>query len=150
MAKIASQLINYSKIFFKEKLFLITIVAVSAISFTSMQKVSCLNAGWKAPVWADTLKPSIVYNTIATEKGKVLFLKTCVPCHGAAGKGDGVAGISLNPRPQDLTSIDVQTQTDGAIFWKITNGKPPMASYKVALTDVQRWQLVCYIRKLKQ
>ena len=122
---------------------------VGVIFFTSMQKSNYLNAGWKAPLWADTLKPSIVNNAIAAEKGKVLFVKTCVPCHGVTGKGDGVAGISLNPRPQDLTSPEIQKQANGAIFWKITTGKPPMASYKTALTDVQRWQLVFYIRKLK-
>ncbi len=37
------------------------------------------------------------------EKGKTLYGKYCVSCHGASGKGDGPAGAALNPRPRDLT-----------------------------------------------
>ena len=142
-------IIKYSKIIFKKKLFLIATVFIAPIFFSSMQNSTQQKPGWKAPAWSDTLKSSFVNNTITSEKGKALFLKTCVPCHGNEGKGDGVAGVCLNPRPQDLTSAAVQKQTNGAIFWKITTGKSPMASYKTTLTDEQRWQLVSYIRKLK-
>ena len=38
----------------------------------------------------------------------------------------------------------VQTQTDGALYWMITTGRSPMPSYKAALTDNQRWELVNY------
>lgn len=31
--------------------------------------------------------------------GKELFTTYCVACHGAEGKGDGVAGAALNPKP---------------------------------------------------
>lgn len=40
------------------------------------------------------------------EKGKTLFSTTCISCHGAEGKGDGVAGASLNPKPRNFTSLD--------------------------------------------
>lgn len=130
------------------KIIIVFIVAI-ALFFVAAQKSNQPKAEWKAPATADTLKSLLVKNSIAIEKGKQLFIKTCVPCHGNTGKGDGVAGISLKPRPQDLTSLQVQSQTDGAIFWKITTGKAPMASYKVTLTDDQRWQLVGYVRKLK-
>ena len=40
-------------------------------------------------------------------------------------------------------------QTDGNLFWKITNGKAPMASYEELLTDNQRWKVVNYIRELE-
>jgi hypothetical protein len=44
----------------------------------------------------------------------------------------------------------VQQQTDGALFWKITNGNtdrgmPPFNR----LPDLHRWQLVLYLRTLK-
>lgn len=72
-----------------------------------------------------------------------------MPCHGTKGKGDGLAGINLKPRPQDLMSAAVQGQSDGAIFWKINEGRAPMASYKTTFTSEQIWQLVNYLRKLK-
>ncbi len=104
---------------------------------------------WYAPKSADTLKNPLSNNYNATMQGKILFEKKCTSCHGDKGKGDGPAGIALNPHPHDLTSGMVQKQTDGALFWKITWGKSPMASYKIILTDEQRWQLVNFVRQLK-
>lgn len=105
---------------------------------------------WVAPAWADTLENPFSGDQKATEAGKKIYAQLCAICHGAKGKGDGIAGMSLKPRPANLTSEDVQKQSDGAIFWKITTGKPPMASYKASLTDEQRWQLVNYIRTFRQ
>jgi mono/diheme cytochrome c family protein len=38
--------------------------------------------------------------------------------------------------------------TDGELFWKITEGRPPMPSYEHQLSETQRWQLVNYLREL--
>ena len=105
---------------------------------------------WLAPKSADTLKNPLVNNYSATAEGKNIFTKKCVICHGSEGKGDGIGGIALNPRPHDLILPLIQKQTDGALFWKITNGKSPMPSYKVILSDEQRWQLVDYVRQLSK
>jgi mono/diheme cytochrome c family protein len=40
------------------------------------------------------------------EKGKTIFQTTCVACHGTEGKGDGIAGATLNPKPRNFTSPD--------------------------------------------
>lgn len=37
-------------------------------------------------------------------KGKEVYLKTCAPCHGEGGKGDGPASAALNPKPRDHTN----------------------------------------------
>jgi len=101
---------------------------------------------WVAPKSADTLENPLKDNKDAIKKGKKLYASMCVICHGFKGKGDGVAGAALSPRPANFTSKKVQAQTDGALFWKMTNGNPPMASYKSILTKEQRWQLVNYLR----
>jgi len=104
---------------------------------------------WIAPKEADSLLNPYSGNEEAVAKGKVTYMQICSVCHGNKGKGDGIAGVSLNPHPSDLTSDIAQNQTDGAIFWKITSGNPPMAAYKDVLTEEQRWQLVTFIRTLK-
>lgn len=105
---------------------------------------------WVAPKSTDAIENPLKGNSDAIKKGKKLFTSMCVICHGSKGKGDGVAGAALNPKPANFTSKTVQAQTDGALFWKLTNGNPPMASYKDLLTETQRWQLVEYIRTFKK
>lgn len=105
---------------------------------------------WEAPKEADAIKNPLRENAGATLAGQKLYTSMCVVCHGNKGKGDGVAGVNLNPRPTNLISTKTQEHSDGAIYWKITEGRAPMASYKSILTDEQRWQLVNYIRKLKK
>ena len=105
---------------------------------------------WVAPAWADTLLNPVKNNPGASEAGKKIFNQLCAICHGSSGKGDGVAGMALNPRPANLISKAVQKQSDGALYWKITTGRPPMASYRESLTEEQRWQVVNYIRQLAE
>lgn len=40
------------------------------------------------------------------EKGKAFYNANCSSCHGENGKGDGVAGASMNPKPRNLTSSE--------------------------------------------
>ena len=36
---------------------------------------------------------------------KAMYLKYCGACHGPGGKGDGIAGTFMRPKPADLTQI---------------------------------------------
>jgi mono/diheme cytochrome c family protein len=106
------------------------------------------NTKWEAPASADTLVNPLAGNSKAAEAGENLFTIYCATCHGNKGKGNGIQAATLNPKPKDLTSKKVQKESDGALFWKITTGKPPMVSWKYTLTETQRWQVVDYIRQL--
>jgi mono/diheme cytochrome c family protein len=81
--------------------------------------------------------------------GKTLYISTCSSCHGTKGKGDGIAAIACDPKPADHTSNYVQDETDASLYWKISEGRGPMPSYKSNLTENQIWELVNYIRTLK-
>lgn len=122
--------------------------SVVLMSSTETKSERIAPGPWVAPHWADTIKNPLKGNAAASNEGKKLYATYCVPCHGDKGKGNGIAAAGLNPRPADHTSAKVQSQTDGAIFWKMTTGRPPMASYASTLTVTQRWQLVDYIRVL--
>jgi mono/diheme cytochrome c family protein len=75
----------------------------------------------------------------------------CVLCHGLTGKGNGEAGLTLGVKPANFLALkNIPNETDGEIFWKITQGKPPMSSYDELLTEDQRWKLVNYIRELNK
>ncbi|HKI78274.1 MAG TPA: cytochrome c [Ignavibacteriaceae bacterium] len=105
---------------------------------------------WVAPSIADKLKNPFDGNKEATEKGKQIFQINCFTCHGESGTGNGPGAAGLNPKPANLTSKEVQKQSDGAIYWKITTGFPPtaMISWRSNLSDNQRWEVVNYVREL--
>lgn len=107
---------------------------------------------WKAPASAKTIKNPVAANkmAISAKKGKTTFTTYCVVCHGAKGLGDGAGGKALNPKPANLTSEKVQSQVDGELFWKITNGRGPMVKWETMLSEDQRWELVNYIRTFKK
>jgi len=106
------------------------------------------NGNWVAPAAANRLTNPLKNISKASRKGQNIFNSQCFTCHGTDGKGDGPAAISLHPKPANLTSARVQRQSDGAIFWKITNGNSPMPSFESGLSKNQRWELVDYIRQL--
>ena len=84
-----------------------------------------------------------------TPQAKELYTKNCTQCHGPKGKGDGPKAEELEKAVEDISTAKFNEQSDGSIFWKITEGKKPMPSFKLELTEDQRWQLVNYLRELK-
>lgn len=59
------------------------------------------------------------------DEAKAVFSSRCVACHGASGKGDGVAAVALVPRPRDYTDHAWQAGvTDDLIRKVIVEGGP--------------------------
>ena len=109
---------------------------------------SWAQAPWMAPA-SEKAKKSPVSGAAAVDKGKKVAQVNCMPCHGANGKGDGAAAAALTPKPADWTSAKVQAESDGEIFWKITNGRGAMPPWR-QLSEGDRWALVAYIRSLRK
>ncbi|HEX5003182.1 MAG TPA: cytochrome c [Bacteroidia bacterium] len=105
---------------------------------------------WNTPAWADTLTNPLSHQAAAADSGKALYMRMCTVCHGATGKGDGIGAAGLPVQPADHTSAIVQSQTEGALFYELSNGHTSMPAYKNTLTAKQRWELVCFIKTLKK
>ncbi|HYM23949.1 MAG TPA: c-type cytochrome [Vicinamibacterales bacterium] len=83
--------------------------------------------------------------------GKQVYDRRCASCHGDRGKGDGMMGEELNPRPADLTEGNWKHgRTDSDIFMVIRNGvkNTGMRAYARRLTTRQMWDVVNYVRTL--
>ena len=101
---------------------------------------------WKAPARA-TRKPNPIPASAASiAAGKKVFAANCVACHGAGGKGDGPAAAAITPKPRDISDPAIQGQTDGSMFWKITEGKKPMPSFDKLIVENDRWNVIDYVR----
>jgi mono/diheme cytochrome c family protein len=106
-------------------------------------------APWVVPDDAKKVKNPVPSNAESLTAGEGLFTDNCVLCHGEKGMGDGPGAKTIKVKPANFTDPKLQAaETDGALFWKMTNGRGPMPSWRDTLTDQERWQLVNYIRKL--
>lgn len=96
---------------------------------------------WRAPQEAAEKRNPLAEKPDLAAGGKKLFVRHCVECHGSDG-----AGLK---KAADLQLPVVQTQSDGTLFWKITNGNADrgMPSFS-NIPELQRWQLVLFIRTL--
>lgn len=104
------------------------------------------SSDWKAPPSAANRPNPVAGNANATALGQKLYVANCMSCHGPSGKGDGPGGAALEKKPADLAARIKAGETDGALFWKITEGRSPMVSWRGSLTETQRWELVNYIK----
>ena len=102
------------------------------------------DSNWRAPSEAVSRENPLTSKPELAAGGKKLFSRNCVECHGREGAG------MESKHSADLQLPIVQGQTDGTLFWKITNGnaKRGMLSFS-KLPELQRWQIVLYIRALK-
>jgi len=75
--------------------------------------------------------------------GEATFKAKCAGCHGADAKGKEAM------HTRDLSSADVQKQSDADLTGIITGGKGKMPAYKTLSAD-QVKDLVSYIRSLKK
>jgi mono/diheme cytochrome c family protein len=109
---------------------------------------------WQAPADAAKLGNPMKGRPDSANLGRELYMQKCNDCHGKEGKGNGWMGPSLKRGgkllpPTNLASEVVQANTDGELFWKITNGRSPMPAHRVRFDDEQRWHIVSFLRTLK-
>jgi mono/diheme cytochrome c family protein len=101
---------------------------------------------WKAPAYKARRKNPIPADDQSVAAGKALYVKNCLSCHGTLGKGDGPAAKDLDKQPGDLSSAKTREQSDGALFWKITQGRKPMPTFEKLLSEEERWHVINYAR----
>lgn len=127
------------KILFVSLLVLICIVLV----YAGFQK----DRPWVVPVEVKKLKNPIAPTESTLKAARGIYMDECAECHGEYGKGDGPKAMMHSPGPADLTDArQMNTVTDGEIFYQISEGRKPMPSFKKRLTEDQRWGLVLLVR----
>lgn len=104
---------------------------------------------WNAPESVKSQKNPFQADAASVTRGKNSYKLECARCHGLTGQGDGVASSKLGKAMPDLGDPEVQNQTDGELFWKISEGRKPMPQKGHALSDDQRWDVINFLRSLR-
>jgi len=104
---------------------------------------------WEAPPGETDRQNPVPADDTSIARGRKLFEKHCVVCHGPEGRGNGVAAAGLNPKPADLVKM-AGHHSDGDIAWKIANGRGPMPAWKETLSQDQIWHLTNFVQSLGQ
>jgi glucose/arabinose dehydrogenase len=117
-------------------------VCVVSWSFPVAKPVAPVTGFHNAP--ASTIQRKNPYAGKPTEVGvgKRLYATNCGSCHGTHGEGGGnIPALAKGP---------AQSASDGEVFWFITTGSisDGMPSW-ASLSEQKRWQIVTYIKSLK-
>jgi len=106
---------------------------------------------WPVPDAFKNKKNTVASNATSIAAGKDLWNTHCKSCHGSKGLGDGSKASQLKTQPGDFSTADTQSQTDGSLFYKISEGRDDMPSFKKKIADQDDiWNLVVFVRTLKK
>ena len=108
------------------------------------------------PIWALATSPPNQDESVS--RGKALYEKACLLCHGKTGKGNGPDAFYLGaysaPCPRDFTEAEFKFQStssgelpsDEDIFTTITKGIPGFMPAFQGLSEADRWDIVRYVK----
>lgn len=119
---------------------------IALMSFVSRSQ----NDPWPVPDKYKNMPNPVKSDEASIANGKALYSQHCKSCHGTKGKGDGPKAAQLDTESGDFTKADFQKQTDGAIFYKTSEGRKDMPSFKKKIADQNDiWAVVNYMRTFK-
>ncbi|MBL8994917.1 MAG: cytochrome c [Spirochaetia bacterium] len=121
---------------------------VSLVFFVFFGTVFSDTMEWKASEKKSAVANPVAASAESVAAGKKVYIKECSSCHGPKGKGDGPSSGDFATKTTDITDAKFASQTDGAVFYKITVGRRPMPGFRDTLSDDERWNVVNYIRTL--
>jgi len=131
----------------KKTILMTAVVGVSVMCFAFMPD----KKPWNAPAKEASTPNAVKTNAESVAAGKALFAKHCQSCHGKTGLGDGTKASELKTEPGDFSKAAFQSQSDGSIFYKISEGRDDMPSFKKKMSDPNDiWNVVNYLRTLKK
>ena len=92
------------------------------------------------------------------DKGRMIYQKNCIACHGDTGKGDGILAAGLPHPPADLSNHfhTAPGTGDGYLFWRTSEGgtaepiksmQSTMPAFAQVLSVEERWSVLTYVHQ---
>jgi mono/diheme cytochrome c family protein len=99
--------------------------------------------------WVETVPVPVTSATLA--RGRERYNISCLPCHGAAGDGNGITKkIGAMAVVANLHDQRIAKLPDGELFHVISQGRNLMQGYGSNIEINDRWAIVAYVRALQR
>ena len=88
----------------------------------------------------------------SAQRGKMVYQKQCLSCHGKSGLGDGPNSKNLKTTPANLIDL-ANNHWDSTFAARVAYGKSSneeMPRFVDSLTEQEIWDVTNYIYSLKQ
>lgn len=101
---------------------------------------------------ATVQNPLAANDTAALSRGKVMFDRHCMVCHGPQGSGGGpiVGPGKFPPLVPNLMLPQTVNRSDGYLYGVIAAGRGLMPAYGPRMNHLERWATVNYLRQLQR
>lgn len=120
------------------------LVLLASLSISAQNKPK--GKAWPAPATAVKMKNPVKCDDASMKLGKELYTKNCKSCHGTGGKGDGAKAEKIDISCGDFTTADFAKISAGELYWKTSEGRKPMPSFKEKMETDDIWAVVNYIK----
>ena len=86
----------------------------------------------------------------ALDEGLAEFRESCLGCHGAGKIPPSEFAAGLNPGAPSLDSKEIQSMSDGELFWVVSHGirATGMPAFSGTLGQEDIWKIVAFARRL--
>ena len=113
--------------------------------FARLSVLTIASLAWPAVLPAQEYPPDLA-------RGKAVYERHCLSCHGTNGAGDGPAAASLKVAPANLQRFRSFLKSDEELLRTIEHGVvfSPMHSWQGRLSETARQDVLAYIRLLVQ
>lgn len=83
-------------------------------------------------------------------KGRPLYERHCLLCHGPEGRGDGPIGMRIDPPAVNFHDSSSRNKSDRQLYEALTEGHrgSAMPAWKKELSEEELRDILSYIRKL--
>jgi len=109
---------------------------------------------WAIPARLRSAENAVEPSDAALGRARAHFADHCASCHGNDGRGRTKLGQGLYPKAPDMTLSETQSVSDGELLAIIENGVRltgmPAWGQPGPEHDQESWELVHFIRRLKQ
>jgi hypothetical protein len=114
-------------------------LAILTLSFSTLRA----QEAWDVPEERKSRLSPFEFSDSIQQQGAMHYSVNCASCHGTPGQGNFE---QLDPLPADPATAAFQENTDGEIFYKVSEGRGLMPSFKNVLSAQEIWKVIGYLR----